>query len=276
MSSAHLGSVLRHLRSAAGASSTAGDRELLQCFCARRDEAAFAQLLRRHGPMVIGVGRRVLRQEEAEDVFQATVLLLARKAPSLCARESVGGWLHGVAYHLALKARAREGRRRAHERRAAAMRKTATAEAAWQELREVLDQALPLLQEQLAKAWSVDDRQVARWLTDLDSDEFAVREKAVKELEKLGEVAEPALRKALSGEPSAEVRRQAERLLERLQGVAALQMLRGLRSVEVLEGIGTDEARRLLEKLAEEVPSPRLVREAKSALDRLDKRPRLP
>jgi RNA polymerase sigma factor (sigma-70 family) len=137
-------------------------------------------------------------------------------------------------------------------------------------------QAMSLLQERLAKAWAVDDRQVARWVADLDSDDFAVREKATKELERLGESAEPALRKALSGEPSAEARRRVERLLARLEGPGSGQMLRGLRSIEVLEGVGTDEARRLLEKVAKEAPSPRVVQEAKAALDRLNRQPRLP
>jgi RNA polymerase sigma factor (sigma-70 family) len=133
-------------------------------------------------------------------------------------------------------------------------------------------QALPLLRDRLAKAWAVDDRQVAKWLTDLDSDEFEVRDKAAKELDRLGELAQPALRKALAGRPSAEVRRQVRRLLDRLQGlVVTPQVLRGLRAVEVLEGIGTDEARRLLEALAKKAPPPRLVREARAALDRLAK-----
>jgi RNA polymerase sigma factor (sigma-70 family) len=148
MASAQLGSVLRHLLTA-GPSSTASDRELLERFCTGRDEPAFAQLLRRHGPMVLQVGRRVLQHEpDAEDVLQATFLLLARKASSIRKRESVGSWLHGVAYRLALQARHREARRGAHEREAAKMRKSATtAEAAWQELRETLDRALHELPE---------------------------------------------------------------------------------------------------------------------------------
>jgi hypothetical protein len=130
-----------------------------------------------------------------------------------------------------------------------------------------------LLRDRLAKAWAVDDRQVAKWITDLDSDEFAVLDRAAKELDRLGELAEPALRKALAGRPSAEVRRQVRRLLDRLEGpVQTPQVLRGLRAVEVLEGIGTDEARRLLERLAKEAPAPRLVRESRAALDRLAKR----
>src|SRR5690242_2842252 len=119
MASAQLGSVLRYLRTA-GPSSAVSDRELLERFCAGRDEPAFAQLLRRHGPMVLQIGRRVLRREpDAEDVLQATFLLLARKATSIRKRESVGSWLHGVAYRLALQARQREARRGAHEREAA-------------------------------------------------------------------------------------------------------------------------------------------------------------
>jgi RNA polymerase sigma factor (sigma-70 family) len=145
----HLTSVLRHVRGLAGGPELAGasDGELLARFCECRDEAAFAQLLRRHGPMVLAVGRRVLRPDEADDVFQASFLLLARKAATIRKRESVGSWLHGVAVRLALKARASALRRRDHETRAAQMRKPATAEAAWRELQEVLDQALRGLPE---------------------------------------------------------------------------------------------------------------------------------
>jgi DNA-directed RNA polymerase specialized sigma24 family protein len=128
----HLTSVLRHVRGLAGGPELAGasDGELLGRFCASRDDAAFAVLLRRHGPMVLAVGRRLLRPDEADDVFQASFLLLARKAATIRKRESVASWLHGVAHRLALKARASASRRRDHETRAAQMRKPATAEAA--------------------------------------------------------------------------------------------------------------------------------------------------
>jgi RNA polymerase sigma-70 factor (ECF subfamily) len=83
------------------------DGQLLGQFVARRDEAAFGALVRRHGPMVFGVCRRILRHaQDAEDAFQATFLVLARKASRVANREAVGSWLYGVAYRAALGARA--------------------------------------------------------------------------------------------------------------------------------------------------------------------------
>jgi RNA polymerase sigma factor (sigma-70 family) len=110
--------VIRHLRQAALLQEATGltDRQLLEGFLAQRDEAAFAALVRRHGPMVLGVCRRVLgNHHDAEDAFQATFLVLARKAGSVRAREVVGHWLYGVAYRTALKARSMTARRRAKE-----------------------------------------------------------------------------------------------------------------------------------------------------------------
>jgi RNA polymerase sigma factor (sigma-70 family) len=146
MANAPLGAVLRHVRALSGAEDLLAttDGQLLERFVAGREEGAFALLLRRHGPMVLGVSRRVLqREQDAEDVFQATFLILARKAGSIRQRDRVGCWLHGVAHRLALKARARAASRRAHERQAATMR-TAEAgpRAAWQELQAALDEAL--------------------------------------------------------------------------------------------------------------------------------------
>ena len=90
----------------------ATDAQLLDSFVRRHDQAAFEGLMCRHGPMVYAVCRHVLRHtQDAEDAFQATFLVLARKAASISKRESIGGWLHTVAYRLALRAKGRAERR---------------------------------------------------------------------------------------------------------------------------------------------------------------------
>lgn len=115
----HLRKVLHHLHrvlDATGASSLT-DGQLLARFVASRDETAFAALMRRHGPMVLGVCRRILRHaQDAEDAFQAVFLVLARKAGSVVHRPALGSWLYRVAYRLALDAKARNDKRRVHER----------------------------------------------------------------------------------------------------------------------------------------------------------------
>src|SRR5262245_50768453 len=100
MAQRQLEAVLRHLRRLAGAAEAAvpTDRQLLEAFALRRDEAAFTDLVRRHGPMVLAVCRRALRHEhDAEDAFQATFLVLAQKAAGGHWRESVGSWIYEVA-----------------------------------------------------------------------------------------------------------------------------------------------------------------------------------
>src|SRR5262249_28665480 len=111
--------VLQHLRSALalrqGADPT--DGQLLECFVSRREPAALAALVRRHAPMVWGVCLRILRHhQDAEDAFQATFLVLVRKAASITPRGMVGNWLYGVARRTALKARATAAKRRTRER----------------------------------------------------------------------------------------------------------------------------------------------------------------
>jgi RNA polymerase sigma factor (sigma-70 family) len=119
------------------------DRHLLERFVGARDESAFAALVRRHGPMVLGVCRRLLPDaHEAEDAFQATFLVLVHKARSIGRPELLGPWLHGVAHRTAARAR-QAARGRARQREAAAPPGDDPAdEAAWRELRQVLDEEL--------------------------------------------------------------------------------------------------------------------------------------
>jgi RNA polymerase sigma factor (sigma-70 family) len=92
------------------------DRELLEVFAGRQDEAAFVELVRRYGPMVLGVCRKMLRHEQdAEDAFQATFLVLARKSGSIRDPEALPNWLYGVACRLAARARVIAARRQARE-----------------------------------------------------------------------------------------------------------------------------------------------------------------
>ena len=131
--------------SAASAEPT--DRELLARFASHRDEEAFARLVRRHGGLVFGVCRRVLRcREDAEDAFQATFLLLARRAGARGWLDSVGAWLHEVALRTAWKARSASARRRVKEALAANQaRPEAQPEPAWGEVCAVLDEELHAL-----------------------------------------------------------------------------------------------------------------------------------
>src|SRR5437667_9638539 len=120
MATAPLGTLLRHIRrlTAQRDSRERTDHQLLDDFTARRDEAAFAALVARHGPMVLRVCRRVLNHEQdAEDAFQATFLVLARKTGSIRKRAALAEWLHGVAYRTAMQAKRSAARRRNHEAR---------------------------------------------------------------------------------------------------------------------------------------------------------------
>src|SRR5579871_3879425 len=145
MTQGPMNQLLRHLRRAAHAGQPClSDGELLACFIERREETAFAALLRRHGPMVLGVCRRILGNvHDAEDAFQATFLVLVRKASSVRPREAVGNWLYGVAYRTALEARTRLLRRRTRERELVDIPHADNRpDACWFELQAVLDHEL--------------------------------------------------------------------------------------------------------------------------------------
>src|SRR2546423_13758494 len=109
-----LSALIRRLRRAAGPPGEGAptDGQLLGRWVARRDEAAFELLLWRHGPMVLGTCRRLLRDGDlAEDAFQATWVVLLNKAGSVRKPEALGAWLHRVACRVAARARARANRR---------------------------------------------------------------------------------------------------------------------------------------------------------------------
>ncbi len=125
------------------------DGQLLDWFVQQREEAAFAALVRRHGPMVLSVCQRVLKKsQDAEDAFQATFLVLAEKAPRLRHPGLLANWLYGVAYRTALHARQRASRRSEREREAATLYFTSNEEEIEaREMRRVLDEELQALPE---------------------------------------------------------------------------------------------------------------------------------
>jgi RNA polymerase sigma factor (sigma-70 family) len=151
MANSPMSEVLQHLRRTKFLQAAAGmtDGQLLECFLSRREEAAVEALVGRHGPMVWGVCRRILRNEhDAEDAFQATFLVLVRKAASIVPREMVANWLHGVAYQTARKARALAAKRKGRERQVTVMPEPRVVEQdRWHDLQPLLDQELSRLPE---------------------------------------------------------------------------------------------------------------------------------
>src|SRR5438477_6418432 len=123
------------------------DRQLLASFVSHREESAFEAIVRRHGPMVMGVCRRVLgHRHDAEDAFQASFLVLVRKAKSIASGELLGNWLYGVAYNTALRAKANQLRRRTRERQVADVpERPVKSQELWHEMQPVLDEELSRL-----------------------------------------------------------------------------------------------------------------------------------
>jgi RNA polymerase sigma factor (sigma-70 family) len=149
MATNQLSRVLQTLRTAGLPDETDNwsDGQLLEAYVSSREEAVFAALVRRHGPMVWGVCRRLLHNhQDAEDAFQATFLVLVRKAPSLVPRDLVANWLYGVAHRTALKARATAAKRHGREKQVTAMPEPAfEQQELWDDVRVFLDQELARL-----------------------------------------------------------------------------------------------------------------------------------
>jgi RNA polymerase sigma factor (sigma-70 family) len=151
MATSQLTKVLDHIRGIALRQEAARltDKQLLERFIRRRDETAFEAIARRHGPMVMGVCRRVLRnRHDAEDAFQATFLVLVCKAASIASRQLLANWLYGVAFKTALKARAVNARRRRREALVTEMPEPhAVQQDLWSDVLPVLDAELSRLSE---------------------------------------------------------------------------------------------------------------------------------
>jgi RNA polymerase sigma factor (sigma-70 family) len=188
-----LPTVMHQLRAVLPGPAELSDAQLLTCFLARRDEAAFETLVRRHGPMVLGVCRRRLpRDEDAEDAFQATFLVLVRKAHSIVPRANVANWLYGVAHRTALKASMLMSKRTEQARRLRAAvaqngeaqsgEATADQEALWHDVLPLLDLELTCLpdryrtaivlcdlegktRKEVARQLNVPEGTVAGWLS---------------------------------------------------------------------------------------------------------------
>jgi RNA polymerase sigma factor (sigma-70 family) len=155
MATAQLGTLLRDIHTLAAARRVARrtDRQLLDDFAAGHDEPAFAALVSRHGPMVLRVCRRVLgHEQDAEDAFQATFLVLARNAGSIRKRESLASWLHGVAHRTAMKAKRGAARRRKHEGGQAAQAPR-PASPTWDDVQAVLDEEVQRLPQCFREAF---------------------------------------------------------------------------------------------------------------------------
>jgi RNA polymerase sigma factor (sigma-70 family) len=163
MAASQMNRVIQHLRRAALVQDCGGmtDGQLLADFINSRNEGALEALVRRHGPMVWGVCRRVLfNHHDAEDAFQATFLVLLRKAASISRRELLANWLYGVAHQTALKARATTAKNRSRERQVTQMPEPESKQQElWHELEPLLDQELSRLPQKYRSAVVLCDLQ---------------------------------------------------------------------------------------------------------------------
>src|SRR5262249_51607264 len=135
--------------------------------------------------------------------------------------------------------------------------------------------ALAIIVRNLQPVAPADPARLSRLIADLDNHDYATRESATRELGRLDVLAEPALRAALEGDVPQERRRRVEKLLEQLRGpITTPETRQAVRAAAALEQMGTPEARQLLQRLGVGAPDARLTREAKAALERIEKRGR--
>jgi RNA polymerase sigma factor (sigma-70 family) len=156
MAATQLATLMRHIKELAAGPALGHrtDRQLLDDFASRRDKSAFEGLVERHGSMVLGVCRRVLRHaQDAEDAFQATFLVLARHPESIRQREALANWLYGVAFRTAMKAKRDTARRRNHEARLRDRTPPATPGQTWDDVQAVLDEEIQRLPESFRSAF---------------------------------------------------------------------------------------------------------------------------
>jgi RNA polymerase sigma factor (sigma-70 family) len=192
MVTAPLGTLLGHIQrlTAGRGAGSWTDRQLLDDFAARRDEAAFAALVSRHGPMVLRVCRRVLNHEQdAEDAFQATFLVLARSTGSIRKRDTVGAWLHGVAYRTAMKAKRSAARRRNHEARLRPVAAQAAPGPSWDEVQALLDEEVHRLPPSFRQAFVLcvlEGKGVAEAAAELGCKEGTVKSRVNRARQLLG------------------------------------------------------------------------------------------
>jgi hypothetical protein len=133
------------------------------------------------------------------------------------------------------------------------------------------EQAVPLVRQRIKPVEPADAQRVERLIRDLDSEDFQTRTKATEELEKIVDGAEPVLRKKLAEKPALEMKQRINQVLSKLEPAASGERLRALRAIQILEYTGTAAAREHLRALAKGVAEARLTREAKAALERLEK-----
>jgi RNA polymerase sigma factor (sigma-70 family) len=187
MADARLGTVLHYLQevSARRQYLEQTDRELLRAFSVQGDEAAFNALVKRHGPLVLAVCRRMLSHvQDSEDVFQATFLLLVRQAASIRRPESLASWLHGVAYRMSRHVQRSAARRRKHESRA---RETQASNPswtiAWQEVQVLVDeetQKLPALNREAFILCCLENQSFAEVARTLGFKEATIRSRVAR------------------------------------------------------------------------------------------------